>query len=72
VRIAEEDVDRLLAALAGARVALGTDFGRPFPDSHHRLRLSSQPFPVTAGRCRAGRIRLDGPAGIFCETAWWS
>jgi hypothetical protein len=70
VRIAEEDVDRLLAALAGARVVLGTEFGRPFPDSHHWIRFTSRPFPVTAGRCAAGRIRLDGPAGIFCETAY--
>lgn len=70
VLIAVEDMHRLLAALAGARVALAAGFGRTFPDSHHWLRVTSRPFPVTAGRCREGRIRLNGLMGIFCETAY--
>ena len=70
MQIAEENVARLLAALTGARIALGTNFGRPFPDSHNGLSITSRPFPVVAGRCGGGRIRIDGPAGIFCETAY--
>ena len=64
--VPEKDVNTLLGALVGARLAVGAGLGPVFPDAVGQYDVASRPFRVGEAGCEDGRIHIEGPLGIRC------
>jgi hypothetical protein len=65
--LAEEDVDRMLAALVGSCLTVEAGLGDLWKDTYAHLEVTSRALRLTSAWCRAGRIRIEGALGIACE-----